>query len=82
MIKDYINDNRYKPQESKQKTIFEEEVFGSPVSIKNLYVSESKMSLVRRNLFVITRENKLYTINRDYVSTRRPKKNAVSFFAN
>lgn len=55
MIKDYINDNRYKPQESKEKTIFEEEVFGSPVYIKNLYVSESKMSLVRRNLFVITR---------------------------
>lgn len=40
------------------------------------------MSLVRRNLFVITRQNKLYTINRDFVSTRRPKKNAVSFFAN
>lgn len=82
MIRDYLNDNRYRPQESKEKTIFEEEVFGLPVHAKHLYVSESKMSLVRRNLFIITRENKLYTINRDLVSTRRPKKNAVSFFAN
>lgn len=40
------------------------------------------MSLTRRNLFIITRENQLYTINRDLVSTRRPKKDVKSFFAN
>ena len=45
-------------------------------------VSESKMSLTRRNLFIITGDNKLYTINRDLVSTRRPKKNVNSYFAN
>lgn len=40
------------------------------------------MSLTRRNLFIITGDNKLYTINRDLVSTRRPKKDVKSFFAN
>jgi hypothetical protein len=50
-----------------------------------MYVSESKMSLTRRNVFVITRENKLYTINRDFVNTRRPRKDskeAKGFFSN
>lgn len=40
------------------------------------------MSLTRRNLFIITGDNKLYTVNRDLVSTRRPKKDIKSFFAN
>lgn len=82
MINDYLQGNSYRPQESRERTIFEDEVYGSPVHIKHLYVSESKMSLTRRNLFIITRENKLYTIGRDFVSTRRPKKDVKSFFAN
>ena len=40
------------------------------------------MSLTRRNLFIITGDNKLYTINREFVSTRRPHKDRKSFFAN
>lgn len=54
MLSDYFKGNTYKPQESKERTIFEEEVFGSPVYIKHMEVSESKMSLTRRNLFIIT----------------------------
>lgn len=55
------------------------------MAIKEMQVSESKMSLTRRNLFIITRENKLYTISRDFVNTRRPRKDsreAKGFFSN
>lgn len=55
MITDYLQGNTYKPQESREKTIFEEEVYGSAIYIKVMEVSESKMSLTRRNLFIITR---------------------------
>lgn len=82
MITDYLKQVEYRPQENKENTIFETEVYAAPVTIKEMYVSESKMSLTRRNIFVITREDKLYTINRDFVSTRRPKKESKSFFAN
>ena len=80
MLSDYFKGNTYKPQESKERTIFEEEIFGSPVYIKHMEVSESKMSLTRRNLFIITGENQLYTIKRDFVSTRRPRPGAKNFF--
>lgn len=76
MISDYLNQAEYKPQENREQTIFESEVYSSPVAIKEMYVSESKMSLTRRNIFIITRENKLFTINRDFVNTRRPRKDA------
>lgn len=76
MISDYLNNAEYKPQENREQTIFESEVYSSPVAIKEMYVSESKMSLTRRNIFIITRENKLFTINRDFVNTRRPRKDA------
>lgn len=85
MISDYISDTPYTPQENREQTIFESEVYGSPIPVKALYVSESKQSLTRRNLFIITRENKLYTINRDFVNTRRPRKDAKDakgFFSN
>lgn len=84
MISDYLNGAPYTPQENREQTIFESEVYISPVAIKSMYVSESKQSLTRRNLFIITRENKLYTINRDFVNTRRPRKDkdAKGFFSN
>ena len=47
-----------------------------------MFVSESKESLTRRNLLIITRENKIYNLNRDFVSSRRPIKEGKSFFAN
>lgn len=76
MIGDYLNEVKYQPQENREQTIFSTEVYGSPVAIKEMYVSESKMSLTRRNIFIITRENKLFTINRDFVNTRRPRKDS------
>lgn len=84
MITDYLNSAPYVPQENREQAIFETEVYISPVAIKALHVSESKQSLTRRNLFIITRENKLYTINRDFVNTRRPRKekDAKGFFSN
>ena len=36
------------------------------------------MSLTRRNLLVITRDDKVYSINRDMVSARRPQKDKES----
>lgn len=81
MISDYLKENQYKPLENREHTIFEDEVFGLPITIKEMFVSESKMSLTRRNLFIITRENKVYTINRDFVSSRRPKKEVKGFFS-
>ncbi len=53
------------------------EVYGSPVSIKKMFISQSKESLIRRNLFIITRDDKLYMIGRELVSTRRPKETAL-----
>ena len=39
MISDYFNGKAYTPQESKEKTIFEEEIYGSPINIKDMSVS-------------------------------------------
>lgn len=55
MISDYLAGAEYRPQENREQTIFESEVYGAPVAIKEMQVSESKMSLTRRNLFIITR---------------------------
>ena len=42
-----------------------------------MFISESKESLIRRNLYIITRDDKLYMIGRELVSTRRPKETAL-----
>lgn len=39
MISDYLNGLPYTPQENREQTIFESEVYASPVAIKALYVS-------------------------------------------
>ena len=72
-IRDYMESASYKPSRNRENIIFLSEVYGSPVSIKKLFISESKESLIRRNLFVITRDDKLNMIGRELVSTRRPK---------
>ena len=76
-IRDYLEGANYKPSRNRENIIFLSEVYGSPVSIKKLFISESKESLIRRNLFVITRDDKLYMIGRELVSTRRPKETAL-----
>ena len=82
IITDYLQEQHYKPLENREQTIFEEQVFGLSLTVKEMFVSESKMSLTRRNLLIITRENKIYNINRDMVSSRRPIKDGKGFFAN
>jgi hypothetical protein len=39
MITDYLNSAPYVPQENREQTIFETEVYISPVAIKALHVS-------------------------------------------
>ena len=46
---------------------------GIILPIKCIYISESKEALLRRHLAIITRENKIYMLNRDLISSRRPK---------
>ena len=67
----------YKPSRNRENIIFLSEVYGSPVSIKKMFISDSKESIIRRNLYVITRDDKLYMIGRELVSTRRPKETAL-----
>ncbi len=76
-IKNYLEGEEYKPSRNRENIIFLSEVYGSPVSIKRMFISESKESLIRRNLYVITRDDKLYMIGRELVSTRRPKDTAL-----
>ena len=49
-----------------------EAVFGSPLYIKTLRVSTSKLSLIRRNVYIITDENQIYAYDRRLLTTRRP----------
>lgn len=76
-IKDYLEGEKYKPSRNRENIIFLSEVYGSPVTIKKMFISESKESLIRRNLFIVTRDDKLYMIGRELVSTRRPKETAL-----
>lgn len=57
--------------------LFEEQIFGFPLTIKHLKISSSKLALLKRNLVVITRENQVYSIDRKLVSARRPSGEAV-----
>lgn len=49
-----------------------ESVFGSPLAIKNMYVSTSKMSLIKRNVFIVSRDDQIYSLDRRLLTTRRP----------
>lgn len=57
-------------------------VYGTVLPIKHLFISESKQALLKRNLLIITRENKIVSIPRELVSTRRPKTNEPETNAN
>lgn len=62
--------------------IFRSKVYGTVLPIKHLFISESKQALLKRNLLIITRENKIISIPREMVSTRRPKTNEPETNAN
>lgn len=65
-------DSDHSHQKIRNNIMVFETVFGSPLTIKNMYVSTSKLSLIKRNIYIITQKNQIYSLNRRLINTRRP----------
>lgn len=63
----------YHPMQQKEDIIFRSKVYGIVLSIKHLFISESKQALLRRNVLIVTQEDQVYSLQREFLSTRRPK---------
>ena len=64
---------QYEPVRQRENIIFRSSLHGTVLPIKNIHRLESKEALLRRHLAIITRENKIYMMNRDLITSRRPK---------
>ena len=60
----FLNIRKFEPLYQKEDILFRSKVYGTVLPIKHLFISESKQALLRRNLILITRENKIYSLPR------------------
>lgn len=74
IVSQYFNpeDTHSSHQKTRNNIMVFEAVFGSPLTIKNMYVSTSKLSLIRRNIYIISQKNQIYSLDRRLINTRRP----------
>jgi len=60
----YFIFRKYEPEYQKDDIVFRTKVYGTTVPIKHIFITESKQALLKRNLIIVTRENKIYTLAR------------------